>query len=108
MHYLMPDGCIKVNFERASTVLNIQTAFTEAVVEQPHLQATYLFLHPKLPLDYLGRLAVGRLKHNVGFAIICARLEPSQSVVSLADAPGVDYIYVSNLSLPHSQDNVIT
>jgi hypothetical protein len=51
MYYLMPDGSIIVNFEQASTVLNILTAFIEAVTDQPHLHATYLCLHPQLRSD---------------------------------------------------------
>jgi hypothetical protein len=55
MHYLMPDGRFIVNFEHASTVLDILTAFIEAVVDQPHLHAMYLCLHPKLQSDYFDR-----------------------------------------------------
>jgi hypothetical protein len=52
MHYLMPDGSIVVNFEHASTVLDILTIFMEAVLDQPHLHETYLCLHPQLQPDY--------------------------------------------------------
>jgi hypothetical protein len=40
MHSLMPDGSIVVNFEHASTVLDLLTIFIEAVLDQPHLHET--------------------------------------------------------------------
>jgi hypothetical protein len=52
MHYLMPDGSIVLNFEHASTMLNILTIFMAAVSDQLHLHENYLCLHPQLPPDY--------------------------------------------------------
>jgi hypothetical protein len=48
----MPDGSIVVNFEHASTVLDIVTAFMEAASDQPHQHETYLCLHSQLPPNY--------------------------------------------------------
>jgi hypothetical protein len=41
-----------VNFEHASTVLDILTIFMEAISDQPHLHKSYLCLYPQLPPDY--------------------------------------------------------
>jgi hypothetical protein len=62
MHYLMPNRSIVVNFEHASTVLDILTIFMEAVSDQPHLHKNYLCLHPQHPPHYfVGALLLEEL-----------------------------------------------